>query len=537
MKKVFSLLAVFVLGMIAFCSCSDDETTPQPPAPVNSNSLAGKVWTLQEGTVTSVFTFLTEAAMTVVETSISGPASLKVTRAVATATYQGTYSYDSNAKSATFNYNNRSRQLTDIQIGENSVSCKIDNVAVTMTTNSGPINDINNDKEFLEETGKEFVGLFTAEQATPYTSIINAIKDSDTEDVEEDIEDIIDGFTSKTTSPNLEVYKYAIKAAAFNGRYVLENGVWKKYDGNSLKAEFQDDKGRQCVLTVTTSGDTKKVIIYEENEAHYRYDSNWNPIETYEEQNIYEAEIPSHIECVLTQGGSQLVNIVVNIDLSKLTAGQKVNLSRNSLSFDCTANFTGVAKITTNASYVAQGTSSVNFVVEKNGKQILKAEATSQSNLSGAPEEIDDDQLKKVTNTKLYLDILGKVQIEGTCSNIGSLIDALDEANHDDENEQRVRQYVNQANQLLQANVYYNGNFNIVRANLLFDVDYEENIYWDYYNNKENRWTEYFPTTSIRFADGSSYFMTNYFTEDAFKSLVDMFNDLTDRVEKQIDKD
>ena len=40
--------------------------------------------------------------------------------------------------------------------------------------------------------------MFTAEQAAPYTSIINAIKDSETKDVGEQIDDIIDGLTAKT---------------------------------------------------------------------------------------------------------------------------------------------------------------------------------------------------------------------------------------------------------------------------------------------------------------------------------------------------
>ena len=528
MKKVFSLVTVFALGMIVFCSCKEKN---EPP--VNTNTLAGNVWTLQEGAVTSIFTFLTETAMTVVETS--GSATLIGTRAVTTATYQGTYSYDNNAKTAIFTYKGRTRQLTDIQIREGSISCNIDNVAVTMITNSG--SDVNNDKEFLEETGKEFVGLFTAEQVAPYTSIINAVKDSNTDEVGDEIDDIIDGLAQHTgTTP--DVYKYAIRAAVFKGRYVLQGSVWKKFDGNSLVAEFLDDRGRQCVLTVTTSGDTKKVIVYEEENYRWGYNNNTGTYEKYlDEQNIYEAELPSKIECVLTQDGSQLVSIIVNLDLSNLTAGQKVNLSRNSLSFDCMADFAGVAKITTNASYVAQGTSSVNFVVEKDGRQILKGEATSQSNLSGAPEEIDDEQLKNITNTNLYLDILGKVQIKGTCSNISSLIDALDNANEYDNryNEQDVRQYVSQANELLQANVYYNRNLNTVRANLLFDVDPKESYRWDYNTGTSYQTYKYIPTTSIKFADSSTYFITNYFTEDAFRSLVDMFNDLTDKVKKQID--
>lgn len=398
---------------------------------------------------------------------------------------------------------------------------------------------VTDDKKFLEDTGKEFVGMFTAEQAAPYTSIINAIKDSDTKDVGEQIDDIIDGLTTKTESPNLTVYKYAIKASAFRGRYVMSNGVWYKNPGDGFVAEFQDDKGRMCVLNATFSGATKKVILYEENRKRYIYNPDYTNYDITNEQRIYEAELPSHIECVLTQGGSQLATVVVNIDLSNLYEGQRIELSRNSLNLDCVADFAGLAKVTVaKASYQAQGVSSVNVVVEKAGKQILTANASSQSYLAGAPENMDDNLLKNVTNTVLDMDILGKVQIKGTCDNIGMLKDALENADdyHNQYEEQKVRQYVNQANNLLKVSVYYY-NKPEVRATLKFDVDQDESYRWDYNTGQSYMTYRYFPTASISFPDGSSYFMANYFNEDAFKSLVDMFNDLTKKVEDQVDTD
>ena len=396
---------------------------------------------------------------------------------------------------------------------------------------------VTDDKKFLEDTGKEFVGMFTAEQAAPYTSIINAIKDSDTKDVGEQIDNIINELKRTTESPNLTVYKYAIEASAFRGRYVMSNGVWYKNPGDGFVAEFQDDKGRICVLNATFSGATKKVILYEENRKRYIYNSDYTDYDITNEQRIYEAELPSHIECVLTQGGSQLATVVVNLDLSNLYDGQRIDLSRNSLNLNCVADFVGLAKVTVaKASYQAQGVSSVNVVVEKAGKQILTANASSQSYLAGAPEDMDENLLKSVTNTVLDMDILGKVQIKGTCDNIGMLKDALENADdyHNQYDEQKVRQYVNQANNLLKASVYYYSKPE-VRATLKFDVDQDESYRWDYNTGQSYMTYRYFPTASISFPDGSSYFMANYFNEDAFKSLVDMFNDLTKKVEDQVD--
>ena len=530
MKKVFSFLLTLMLGMFIFCSCSEDEPVPPPEPPVNLNTLAGNKWTLQEGNLTTCFEFLDNTNMTVTETS--GSASLKITRAGGTKTFTGTYTYDHEAKTAEFKYNNRTRQLTKIEIGDNSVSCEVDGVAVTMAKESTPVVVVDNDKQFLEDTGKEFVGMFTAEQAAPYTSIINVIRESSTEEIDEEIDDIIDGLTTNPGSdPN--VYKYAIKAAAFQGRYVLSNGVWYKQNSSGHTAEFTDDKGRQCKLTVTTSGTTKKVIVYEEERDH------WNGYTMEYREYTYEAELPSHINCVLTQSGNTLINIVVDINLSNLSDGQKINLARNSLSFTCTADFAGVAKINmSKVSYQAGGTSEVSFDIEKNGRKILTANATGQSRLQDvAPYDLDDDDLKNVTNTHLDLNVLDKVQIKGVCSNIGSMVDALEKADDYETryDEQAVRQYVSQANTFLtQADVYYNKDYHTRRAYLKFDVDYRESYYWDYNTSTSYPRNKYIPTSSICFPDGSSYFVEKYFSEDAFKSLVDMFNDLTDKVEGQI---
>lgn len=79
----------------------------------------------------------------------------------------------------------------------------------------------------------------------------------------------------------------------------------------------------------------------------------------------------------------------------------------------------------------------------------------------------------------------------------------------------------------------------VTRGWLNFAVDSKEMRNWGYnYNPSTQQWEEYSEiktkyelTSAINFADGSSYFVEKYFTEDAFKSLVDQFNKLYDEVE------
>lgn len=522
MKKVNCFWAVFVAGLVILGSCSKNENVV---IPVIKDSLAGRVWTITEDAVTSVVSFIDDTQITVTETSAPASAPAVVTRA--TATYVGTYTYNKSAGTAVLNYNNRSRQLTEIQFGEGVVSFRIDGVPVTVVEVTPP--DPTNDKEFLDKTAREFVGMFNSGQTANYASIYNAVRNTKGGEAGEKIEDIIDGLTTRTETTNLTIYKYAIKAAAFKGRYVLRNGSWFLENGNGHSAVFFDDMGRLCELTVTMSGLTKKVIVYEEKDNFY----DWYYGTFNEEDYIYEAEIPSHIECVLTQGGSQLVKLVCDFDLNSIVEGQRVNVSRNSLSFTCVADLRDVAKITTTARYVAQGTSAVSIIVEKNGRRILTAEAASQSNLqTQAPEEWDEDDVERISNTVLNLNILDKVQIKGSCSNINELVQTLDRADSDRNryNYEAVKQYVDLANNLIQAKAYYN-NTATVRATLRFDVDHREDYYYGYGDSQ----TRYYPVASIQFADGSSFFVSNYFTEDAFRVLVDMVADLKDDVESQFD--
>lgn len=413
----------------------------------------------------------------------------------------------------------------------------------TPETTPDPVPVVEDDKKFLDETAREFVGMFNSSQSANYASIYNALKDTKASNATDDeIDDIVNKMKFLVSEqPDLTIYRYAIETSKFKGNYVLRDGRWYKESGEGFSAQFNDDQNRPCVLNVTLSGATKNVQLFEDDDYKSKYDENWNYIGYVEERDIYEAELPSHIECVLTQGGSQLVKIVTDIDLSGLTAGQKVNISRNSLSLTCTADLRDVAKINvTKASYQAQGKSEVNVSMEKNGKVILTANATTDSKLTTeAPQDWKDKDAQNVSNTTLNLNILDKVQIKGTCGNIYSLVQTLDNADSYDAryNEQAVRQYVNQANGYLsEASVYYY-NTSDVRATIRFDVGYKETYRWDSNTNSSIPTNKYYPVASIVFPDGSSYFMENYFTEDYFKTLIDMVEDLGNKVEDQFDPD
>lgn len=549
MKKKFLLLAMLFVGLsVSFMSCgSDDDENVIPVNPIiNVNSLAGQSWTLVEDEETSTFTFLTDALMSV----LVSPTTRTVTSPT---TYTGSYVYNKASRSAVLNYNGRSRSVANISITGNKVECMIDGTPVEMTVSY--TSDVTDDKEFLEATGKEFVGLFNKNQFKSYSSIYHALKDSKMGDVDDELGDIIDNLKELVyNTPTYKMYKITYYAAAFKGKYKLNssNNTWYKtsYDGHRI--EFKDKDGRDCVLEAKTSGEEKNVYLFDDETTRWEYDySNYPNISStsYKKKESYYAKLPEHIECTLTQGGTQLIKAIVDVDLSGVVENQKFNPSRNSVSMKYTLNLRDLVNISAYTNYVAQGTSKAGYTVTKNGRTIMTAAASANTALTSTSiEDFDEDDKDNLNAASINIDILGKIQLKGDSRSASNVIKAFDQKS-DSYNYESMKKKADKINGAMSVKMYYNGTSD-ARAFLNFAVDSKEVEVVERYNVIEHNyddwsWNEYVPvyttktkydlTSAINFSDGTSYFVEKYFTEDAFKSLVDMFNGIYDDVEAQFE--
>lgn len=60
------------------------------------------------------------------------------------------------------------------------------------------------------------------------------------------------------------IYETIYKASAFKGRFVAEEGCWKKYESDNLSIHVKDQNGNPCEIMLTTSGRTKKVHCWDD---------------------------------------------------------------------------------------------------------------------------------------------------------------------------------------------------------------------------------------------------------------------------------
>lgn len=454
------LLAIGLTATVTSCSSSDD--TPSPFVP-SGNSLAGQQWTLVEGDETSVYTFLTETAMSVL-------VSPNLKAVAAPTTYVGTYSYDKAAVSATFRYNGRTRQLTGIAYAEKSLSSNIDGVPVTMTVAAAP-HQVIVDKEFLESTAKEFVGLFNQDQFRSYTSIYNALEKSNANAVSDELEDVIDKLMKTTVEETsaLKHYRYILTLVGLEGEYKLgqdKKWYWTNKDKNVHRIIFNDDNGRQCVVNVTTLGQPKEVYFYKSSKKKYNYDTQ----ESYTKIEEYRVMLPEKIQATVTRDNEQLMLAAINIDLGSIEEGQKIDPSSDSFGMDYTLNIKDLVDISAYTNYVAQGESKAGFTVVKNGRVILSGSAIANTKLQSTSfEDFQESDKNNLYNASFNIDVLGKIQLRGTSNNMSTIVNALD-AKTERYSYESVKSQADRANSAMNITMFYNGTPE-TRGYLNFGVD------------------------------------------------------------------
>lgn len=314
-----------------------------------------------------------------------------------------------------------------------------------------------------------------------------------------------------------EYYKRIIELSQFKGKFVAGKGGWTKSNADDLQFEFKDQNGITCVLTLKTSGKTAKVYVGETwGDDYYNEEySKW--VYKIEKNYVY---VPEHITTTLLQGGNTLVSAEVNIDHSQFS-GPEYDLSKDAVSTNATVKINNYVWVVDRAAHNSkEGSAYVKGSMSKAGKTLVSFEA------SAADTKLDEDgELLQGGAAKVSVNILGEVQIKGTCSNVKTFADYMDKADRNDENESQFKSYVNQANSLLNLGIYFNGG-SMRQAKVQLEC-FEDGYAYDKY------WT-YEPV--LVFDDNSTYStFTAFFNETSFREVINSFEDLVRSYEKLIE--
>ena len=287
-------------------------------------------------------------------------------------------------------------------------------------------------------------------------------------------------------------------ASNFKGCFTATNGKWVYTASSDLSFVAKNSKGEECIIKLKASDKGKKVYAGSSEDWDYEYNG-YGYIVYIDNYDNY-ITIPETITVSLSQGGKELASLELKTDLNSVT-GENFNLEKDSYNVSASFNLNGYEWNLSKLAYKAQGNSSVKLNLSKNDDVLLSMGASVDMT-------IDGDELTSAKNAQLSFDVLGKIKVAGSCSDIAKLSEKLEKADDNDENEGTYKSYISEANNLLKLKVYYDGTDQEQAAVRL------EPFYDDYYG-------EWYSVLVICFEDGTSYSTFEaFFDETDFRNLI-----------------
>ena len=419
-------------------------------------------------------------------------------------------------------------------------------------------------KEFLETVAMELMNMMPASDFRDIAELGKYIADTYCDDydwsrVEDWAEDAFDAAREALGTQTVDTeteswggyryiynriytdYKALLLASNFKGHFTARNGRWIQESADDLQFIFTDRNNQQCVVKLETGGSVKKVHAFDLNDRDgYDYDSNGSTSTTNEYYNRtqYTIGVPENIVVTLTQGGTLVVKTTVNIDLGNII-DEEFDISKGNVTVSVLVELNNGYKFNlSKVAYTANTNVSVSFTMSKNGTSIItmgtaadvfdipsvNVSAFSSSSFDEDDYDFDSANAK---NAFVKVDVLGKVQLQGTVADVRKFVNYLEKADDNNRDERNYKSYINQANALTDVNLFYNGN-NVKQASVKLEPFAEER--W-------NGTTKWEAEPVLYFFDGSSYStFSAFFNEDDFKSTIDTFKALANRYADLIDK-
>ena len=353
-------------------------------------------------------------------------------------------------------------------------------------------------KQKLESVATQFMGYAKASDFTDIRDLANDLKtlykDVDGRDIGEWWEQTLDNITEYISGDDYYAeYKRVYSTAQIKGHFTISNGKWIRTDANDLQISVKDSKGRDCVATLTTSGNTKRVFISTENKHGYYHTDSYRNY----------ADIPQNISLVATVGGQQMVKVDITTDINAIN--EELDLTRDR--YNVTVNAT-VKNYNVNVSrliYQAQGQAAITTTVKKDNVQLLSVIVEGTTKVSGGNGRYE---LTDANAQNINVDVLGQLQVKGSLDVIG-VINAGNEINSSDETTAK-RAAENMTILMKNIGIFYDGGSQ-KRAWVEAEAFQKRSGYWNV-------------RPVVCFDDGTKYAFDEYFTESSWKTVIDSAN-------------
>lgn len=311
-------------------------------------------------------------------------------------------------------------------------------------------------------------------------------------------------------------------------------------------------KGKTYEAEITSSGKVTNAYFeyYYHNEYGYNYDTNNDGIINRDDQYEWDSEtkvtlgVPEEINISITENGAPLA--VVNAAFSVSVSPDEFQFSTDAFATEFSAVINGYELKVSKTGYEGPASKTQMMTTLSNGSKTLltytasadlhlKTEVLSGSYNNSNPDAYDNLTSKEVVvekfeNFKVALDILGEIQVMGTCSDINKLNNeielvnrALDDRDWETGNQKPIDEitaakHTKNVNNLIDLGVYYDKGCN-KQADIEFEYYYEKEIFYDYWGNEVGVGYSrgFYPV--IVFNNGNRNKIEDFFTENAFSSL------------------
>ena len=319
-------------------------------------------------------------------------------------------------------------------------------------------------------------------------------KDVDGRDVGEWWEQTLDNITEYISGDDYYAeYKRVYSTAQIKGHFTISNGKWIRTDANDLQISVKDSKGRDCVATLTTSGNTKRVFISTENKHGYYHTDSYRNY----------ADIPQNISLVATVGGQQMVKVDITTDINAIN--EELDLTRDR--YNVTVNAT-VKNYNVNVSrliYQAQGQAAITTTVKKDNVQLLSVIVEGTTKVSGGNGRYE---LTDANAQNINVDVLGQLQVKGSLDVIGGINVGNEIKSSDETTAKRAAE--NMTILMKNIGIFYDGGSQ-KRAWVEAEAFQKRSGYWNV-------------RPVVCFDDETKYAFDEYFTESSWKTVIDSAN-------------
>ena len=338
---------------------------------------------------------------------------------------------------------------------------------------------------------------------------------SDLEDAGEDIAETL--YDEKQTGEYKWQYTYTLFLSNCTGIVTLDKNEARYEESDITKVIIKDVDGEDWEAVVTPKR-LKKVFLGEFLETYYDY---YEDIEYTDVYNVT-VEIPASLSLEVKRNGRFFAEVEVKFDYEVSKDG--VDIEKDRIGVEAEIKIDDLVLTLKNASYDAS-TGKVEF-----SQSLRKGDyfIFSQSLKGKAELEYDEDEDDYVYiedwdgEVEVELNVLGELQIKGTCSDLNKLSGYLED---EFDSEKDCEKAAERVTRLVDLGVYYDGT-STRQASVEFDPVVEDNGYGD-----EFYWIE----PVLVFGDGSRYFFYDYFDDRIFEDLVEDFEDFINDYEDMVE--